>query len=149
MLVQDLLLQRRVHRLQRWAFYNTRKCNYEKKLGFWQCGLLEETLGHLDLLVTWIAWIPWTFGSLGGAIGFLTSRTFGNFDILAIWISWQFGSWALLATLTSCDLFDDFSLRAIFLYFFSSKALELLMLWNFWQLFVTNFIFAQLGDKTK
>ena len=34
MLVQYLLLQRRVHRLQWWAFYNTRKCNYKEKLGF-------------------------------------------------------------------------------------------------------------------
>ena len=34
MLVQYLLLQHRVHQPQRWAFYNTRKCNYEEKLNF-------------------------------------------------------------------------------------------------------------------
>ena len=64
----------------------------QEKTWLWQCGLLEEALGHLDLLVTWIAWISWTFGSLEGALGFLTSRTFGNFaslgnlDLLVIWI---------------------------------------------------------------
>ena len=64
---------------------------------------------------TWTAWISWTFGSLEGAIGFLTSRIFGNFDVLTIWIFWQFGSWTFLATSTSCNLFDDYDLLTIFL----------------------------------
>ena len=49
----------------------------------------------LDLLVIWTVWISWTFGSLEGAIGFLSSRTFANLDPLPIWtawIFWQFGS---------------------------------------------------------
>ena len=47
-----------------------KKCNCEEKLGFWYCWLPREPLGHLDLLVTWIAWISWTFESLGGALDF-------------------------------------------------------------------------------
>ena len=58
-----------------------KKCNYEEKLGFRWCGPFEGALGH--------------FGSLGGALGFLTSRTFwlfrylGNSNPLVIWISWR------------------------------------------------------------
>ena len=115
MLVQDLLLQYWAHRLQQWAFY--KKCNCEKELGFWQCGPLKETLGHLDLLIIWTAWISWTFGFLGGALGFLASRTIWQFwhlgylDLLAIWIAWI--SWTIWVSL--------------------GRILGLVMLWNSWQ----------------
>ena len=86
MFVQYSLLQRRVHQLQWWVFYNTRKCNYEEKLSFWQCRLLREALGPLDLLGepldSWhlepLAILKfWQFGSLG------------NLDLGPSWPLWH------------------------------------------------------------
>ena len=102
MFVQDLLLQYWVHRLQWWAFYNTRNATARK----------NSASDNVDfsgkLLDTWTSWIFWTFGSLGGALGFLTSRTFWQFrqhgslgplDLLAIWILDPLGHFDILWSL--------------------------------------------------
>ena len=100
--------------------------NYEEKLGFWQWGLLGEALGHLDLLATWTTWVSWTFRSLGGALGFLTSKAFGNLGNLgllgywAAWISWTFGS-----------LWGPWSPSNLF-WIFLGRILGLIISWDCW-----------------
>jgi len=148
-----LFLQCWVHQLQWLAFYNTRNCDHEEMLGLWQCRLLGEALGHLDLLVTWTTRISWTFRSFEGALGFLTSWTFGNFDILAIWILEPLDHFDILWSLwwfkLLGNLFGSFLGKLLtswcfgILHSFSVASLP----GEFWLLAI-DFIFAQLGDGT-
>ena len=102
----------------------------------------------------------WTLGSLGGALGFLTSRTFwqfwhlgnlGSVDLLAIWILDLLGHFDILWSHWWFKLLGNLFLS------FLGKLLNFwcfgifdssISSWMEFQLLATNFIFAQLDDRT-
>ena len=136
-------------------------------------GLLQykemQLWGKARLLTMWTSQgSTWTLGSLGNLDSMdLLGEPLDSWHLgpLAIMTSWQFGSlgnldlgpsWPLWHLVISLMILAS---RKSF-WIFSRKALELLMLWNSWELFgsisswtefrllAINFIFAQLGDKT-